>query len=447
MRRFKFVCVALAGIGLSNCASAPDETAPPRPQSAPPAVAPVTPPPTTVAPTPPVVRPLPTPPATQPVPVPAPKPLPPPADLVPLRFSAVDFSELPDWGLTDVGAARRAFVRSCALIVQRPATAALSQAVSYGGKIGDWAKVCQAAGDTQIDDRAFWESQFQVWTVEAIGEVGSRLTAYYEPIMDARRAPDSLHSEPIQARPADMLDIDLGAFDPALRPRTLVGRMEGTKIVPYPARAEITPQTAPVLAWGEPGEVLSLQIQGSGRLVFEDGAQLRAAFAAHNGQKFASNAQELIRRGHLPPNGASMDAVKAWLRDANPQERREVLNVNPRTVFFKLQPILDSGAGPLGGQGLPLEPNGSLAVDTAYHPYGVPIFLSAEAPRVALSVDKTLRRLVIAQDTGGAIKGPIRGDLYWGTGPEAGTRADRINHDTKFWVLLPKGLIPQADGG
>jgi membrane-bound lytic murein transglycosylase A len=244
-----------------------------------------------------------------------------------------------------------------------------------------------------------------------------------------------------------MVEIDLGAFDPALRPRTLVGRMEGTKIMPYPPRAKITPQTAPILAWGEPGEVLSLQIQGSGRLVFEDGVQLRAAFAAHNGQKFASNAQELIRRGHLPPNGASMDAVKAWLRDANPQERREVLNANPRTVFFKLQPILDPNAGPLGGQGLPLEPNGSLAVDTAYHPYGVPIFLSAEAPRVALSVDKTLRRLVIAQDTGGAIKGPIRGDLYWGTGPEAGIRAGRINHDTKFWVLLPKGLSPQADAG
>jgi membrane-bound lytic murein transglycosylase A len=366
---------------------------------------------------------------------------------MPLRFSAVDFSVLPDWGLTDVGAARRAFVRSCALIMQRPATAALSQAASYGGKIGDWAKACKAAVEYQIDDRNFWEAYFQAWSVAPVGEVGSRLTAYYEPIMAARRAPDSLHSEPIQARPADMVEIDLGAFDPALRPRTLVGRMEGTKIVPYPPRAKITPQTAPVLAWGEPGEVLSLQIQGSGRLVFEDGVQLRAAFAAHNGQKFASNAQELIRRGHLPPNGASMDAVKAWLRDANPQERREVLNANPRTVFFKLQPILDPNAGPLGGQGLPLEPNGSLAVDTAYHPYGVPIFLSAEAPRVALSVDKTLRRLVIAQDTGGAIKGPIRGDLYWGTGPEAGTRAGRINHDTKFWVLLPKGLSPQADAG
>ncbi|MEN9874733.1 MAG: hypothetical protein RL186_1630, partial [Pseudomonadota bacterium] len=301
MRRLKSVCVALAGLSLSNCASAPDETAPTRPQSRPPAIGPVTPPPT-ATPTPPVVRPLPTP-ATQPEPVPAPKPLPPPADLMPLRFSAVDFSVLPDWGLTDVGAARRAFVRSCALIMQRPATAALSQAASYGGKIGDWAKACKAAVEYQIDDRNFWEAYFQAWSVAPVGEVGSRLTAYYEPIMAARRAPDSLHSEPIQARPADMVEIDLGAFDPALRPRTLVGRMEGTKIVPYPPRAKITPQTAPVLAWGEPGEVLSLQIQGSGRLVFEDGVQLRAACAAHNGQKFASNAQELIRRGHLPPNG------------------------------------------------------------------------------------------------------------------------------------------------
>jgi membrane-bound lytic murein transglycosylase A len=262
--------------------------------------------------------------------------------------------------------------------------------------------------------------------------------------MEARRTRDDVHSEPIQGRPADLLEIDMGAFDPALRARSFVGRIEGNKVVPYPPRAQINADTAPVLAWGEPAEVLSLQVQGSGRLQFEDGTQLRASFVAHNGQRFGSNAQELIRRGYLPANGASLDALKNWFKTASPQEAREVLNANPRTVFFRLQPITDNTAGPNGGQSIPLEPNGSMAVDTAYHAYGVPIFVAADAPRVALSVDKTLRRLLIAQDTGGAIKGPLRGDLYWGTGPEAGLRAGRMNHDTRFWVLLPKGLDPNT---
>jgi membrane-bound lytic murein transglycosylase A len=262
--------------------------------------------------------------------------------------------------------------------------------------------------------------------------------------MSARRARDEQFSEPIQARPSDLLDIDLGAFDPALRNRSFVGRVVGTRVAPYPPRAQINAATAQVLAWGEPAEVLSLQVQGSGRLVFDDNTQVRAAFAAHNGQRFGSNAQELIRRGHLTQDGASLDALKNWFKTANKQEAREVLNANPRTVFFTLQAIQDPTVGPKGGQGVPLEPNGSMAVDTNYHAYGVPIFVAADAPRVALSVDKTIRRLMIAQDTGGAILGPLRGDLFWGTGPEAGLRAGRINHDTQFWVLLPKGLDPNA---
>jgi membrane-bound lytic murein transglycosylase A len=361
-----------------------------------------------------------------------------------MTFGALDFSAVPDWAETDVGAARRAFVRSCGLNQRRPASSLLSNIATYSGKVSDWANVCSMAGNAALSDRAFWENNFQAWSVSVPVGAPGRLTGYYEPIMAARRTRDAVHSEPIQGRPADLLEIDMGAFDPALRARSFVGRVEGNKIVPYPPRAQITADTAPVLAWGEPAEVLSLQVQGSGRLQFEDGSQVRASFAAHNGQRFGSNAQELIRRGHLTPTGASLDALKNWFKTASPEEAREVLNANPRTVFFRLQPITDSNVGPTGGQSIPLEPNGSMAVDTAYHAYGVPIFVAADAPRVAITVDKTLRRLMIAQDTGGAIKGPLRGDLYWGTGPEAGLRAGRINHDTRFWVLLPKAMNPNA---
>jgi membrane-bound lytic murein transglycosylase A len=398
---------------------------PPQPQATPAAVRP------------PLKSRLPAPAATLPT-----LPVPVPAGLEPLIFSATGYENLPDWSTTDVAAARRALLRSCAILLERPAQAMLSTVATYGGRVGDWAQACRLAQDTSVDDRAFWEKNFQAWRVETKTTQIGRLTSYYEPIMAASWTKTPLYSEPIQAKPNDLIEIDLAKFDPTLRNRTIVARFSRGMVVPYFSRAEITEDTAPVLAWGEPAEVLSLQVQGSGRLQFEDGAQMRAAYAAHNGHRFGSNAQELIRRGILAPNAASMDAIKAWFKSADPKDARDVLNANPRTVFFKLEPIRDPSEGPKGAQQVPLEPGGSLAVDSMYHAYGVPIFLAAEAPRVALSTDTTVRRLVIAQDTGGAIKGPIRGDLYWGTGPEAGLRAGRINHDVRFWVLLPRGLNP-----
>jgi membrane-bound lytic murein transglycosylase A len=435
------LAICVSGLVLGGCAtsSSPEAASP---NTSPAAVIPAVPTPLPPAPPPP---PLPVTPPTTPPSRPSSSAAPvAPIDIVPMTFGALDFSAVPEWADTDVSAARRAMVRSCATVQRRPASSLMSNIATYSGRVSDWAEVCRSASDTSVDDRSYWETNYQAWSISVPTGSPGRLTAYYEPIMAARRTRDTIHSEPIQGRPSDLLEIDMGAFDPALRARSFVGRVDGNKVVPYPPRAQITAETAPVLAWGEPAEVLSLQVQGSGRLQFEDGTQLRASFAAHNGQRFGSNAQELIRRGHLTATGASLDALKNWFKTASPQEAREVLNANPRTVFFKLQPITDPSAGPNGGQSVPLEPNGSMAVDTAYHAYGVPIFVAADAPRVALTVDKSVRRLMIAQDTGGAIKGPLRGDLYWGTGPEAGLRAGRINHDTRFWVLLPKGMNPNA---
>ncbi len=429
----------LMSVLLAACASvAPPPQPMPAPQPTPSSgVKPVPAAPAAVsaAPSPTPLRPATTTPAPSAAPVP-------PADIVPLQFSQTAFENLPNWVETDVGAARRALIRSCAISQARPKDQLLSAVATYSGRVGDWADVCRLAQDPSLEDRSFWESQFQVWRVSTETTEIGRLTGYYEPIMAASRVKTTVFSEPIQSRPADLFEIDLGQFDQTLRNRSIVARLDRGKVVPYWSRAQINENTAPVLAWGEPAEVLSLQVQGSGRLQFEDGTQVRAAFAAHNGHRFGSNAQELIRRGALPVNGASMDAIKAWFKTASPKEAREVLNANPRTVFFRLETIKDPSMGPKGGHQAALEANGSLAVDTSYHAYGVPIFLAAEAPRVALSADVSLRRLVIAQDTGGAIRGPIRGDLYWGTGPEAGLRAGRINHDVRFWVLLPNGMTP-----
>jgi membrane-bound lytic murein transglycosylase A len=439
MRRMYSLLTAssLMSVLLTACATVEAPPAPvPVPQQAP---APVVRPVTATAPSVPVPA-IPLRPAVAPPTVSAAPPA--PIDIVPLQFSSAAFESLPNWAETDVGAARRALVRSCAISQARPKDQLLSAVATYSGRVGDWARVCALADDPSLEDRTFWESQFQAWRVATEATEVGRLTGYYEPVMAASRVRTPDYSEPIQSRPVDLFEIDLGQFDPTLRNRSIVARMDQGKVVPYWSRAQISESTAPVLAWGEPAEVLSLQVQGSGRLQFDDGSQVRAAFAAHNGHRFGSNAQELIRRGALPVNGASMDAIKTWFKTASPSEAREVLNANPRTVFFRLEPIKDPSAGPKGGQQAALEANGSLAVDTSYHAYGVPIFLAADAPRVALSTDVSLRRLVVAQDTGGAIRGPIRGDLYWGTGPEAGLRAGRINHDVRFWALLPKGLAP-----
>lgn len=439
MRRTYFLLTAssLMSVFLTACATvAPPSVPVPQPAPAPVATPEPTPAPVVQVPATPL-RPAVTPTSPSAAPIP-------PIDIVPLQFTQTAFESLPNWAETDVGAARRAFVRSCVISQARPKDQLLSTVATYSGRVGDWAGVCALAQDPSLDDRSFWQSQFQVWRVATEATEIGRLTGYYEPIMAASRVKTPVFSEPIQSKPADLFEIDLGQFDPTLRNRAIVARMERGKVVPYWSRAQITETTAPVLAWGEPAEVLSLQVQGSGRLEFEDGSQIRAAFAAHNGHRFGSNAQELIRRGALPVNGASMDALKTWFKTAPPKEARDVLNANPRTVFFQLEPIKDPSFGPKGGQQAALEPNGSLAVDTSYHAYGVPIFLAADAPRVALSADTSVRRLVVAQDTGGAIRGPIRGDLYWGTGREAGLRAGRINHDVRFWVLLPKGLNPAS---
>jgi membrane-bound lytic murein transglycosylase A len=272
------------------------------------------------------------------------------------------------------------------------------------------------------------------------------MTSYYEPLIRVSSVQTPAMPEPIQSRPADLITLNAADFDPALTGRTLVGRLQGNQLVPYRTRAEITPQSAPVLAWGSMGDVLALQIQGSGRLIFDDGRQMRTSFTATNGHPFRSTAQELIRRGFLERNRASADAITQWFAGAEPGVAREVMNANPRTVFFEMRPVTDPNEGPRGGAGLGLEPGGSGAVDLRYHPYGVPFFVAANAPVLANSPDATIHRLLVAQDTGGAIRGPLRVDLFWGTGDEAGLRAGRVNHDVRWWILLPNGLDPVASG-
>jgi membrane-bound lytic murein transglycosylase A len=359
-----------------------------------------------------------------------------------ISFARAGFKDLPNWSDTDIEAARQAFRNSCDVMVKRDETRYLSEKIAYAGKISDWKTVCSIANNPDTSSRTFFENNFTPWRLSTKNGGRGKLTSYFEPVLRASFTKTNIYNEPLYGKPDDLITINLSDFDPSLAGKNIVGRINGNNFIPYRKRGEISATNAPIIAWTKMGEALSLQIQGSGRLLFDNGQQLRAAFVATNGQPFGSVARELIKRGQLPQSQASADNITKWFEQAAPNNARSVINANPRTTFFELQNINNPSAGPKGSQGVPLVAGGSLAIDPSIHAYGVPIFIFANASALGNSLQNSLTRLVITQDTGGAIKGPIRGDLYYGTGEEAGFAAGRINHEADWWILLPNGVDP-----
>jgi membrane-bound lytic murein transglycosylase A len=359
-----------------------------------------------------------------------PKPTPPDFVLAP-----VTFADLPFWSATDPVPALQAFKRQCDSWRARSVDAALTGG-KYGGKIGDWQPACTAAATMDLSNaRWFFETYFTPNIVTGPGD--ARLTSYYEPIIEARRTPEFPYTEPLLRTPDDLVTVDLAAFaeaydSEALRggPRALNGKFIGNRIEPYPKREKITQAPGPAIAYAHPADVYNLQVQGSGRLRFSDGTQVRAQFSAQNGYKWSSALGTLKNNGQLA--SATWGGFRSWL-DANPTSQRAALNADPSYVFFQEEQIVDYAAGPRGAAGVPLTPGGSIAVDPAYHPYGAIVFVDGAYEGFGF------RRLLVAQDTGGAIRrGPQRGDIFWGSGPEAGAAAEKMNGPAKWWTLLPK---------
>lgn len=355
--------------------------------------------------------------------------------LSPARFDA-----LPGWAGADLGPALTAFRRSCTGRTLRAANQPLADNGQYGGPVAAWSQACAAAQTVSPGaEHAFFESYFDAYQVAGTGE--ARLTAYYEPVVDVRRAPEPGFTEPLLRKPTDMVTVDLGAFaeaydDNTLRgaPRRLTGQMVGAMIEPYPKRSALTPYSGQAFAYANPVDVYNLQVQGSGRISFPDGAQERAQFAAQNGYRWSSAMAALRDAGQLP-GGATWPNFKAWAGVNGDAAAHAALNADPSYVFFSEEPIADPSAGPRGAAGVNLTPMGSLAVDPAFHPYGALIYVDGVFDSAAFD------RLLVAQDTGGAIRrGPLRGDVFFGSGPAAGDAAQRMNGPARWWTLLPKGL-------
>ena len=360
----------------------------------------------------------------------------------PVAFSLapVSFRDIPDWQSADLAPALTAFRRSCAGRAQRDPSAALPGGGQYGGTVAQWAPACAAAQSVQPGgERAFFEQNFVPHAVRGDGE--ARITSYYEPIIQARRAPEGEYTQPLLTRPSDMVSVDIAAFaeaydNEALRgaPRRLTGQISGTDVRPYPQRGQITPYQGQAFAYAHPVDVYNLQIQGSGRIAFPDGTQARAAFAAQNGYRWRSALGALRDSGQLP--NASWANFRAWSNQNGAAATQQALNADPSFVFFQEERIDDPAAGPRGAAGVNLTPLGSIAVDPAYHPYGAVVFIDATYQ------DQPFRRLLVAQDTGGAIRrGPLRGDVFWGSGAEAGRAAEGMNAQSpRWWTLLPRGV-------
>ncbi|MEY2632876.1 MAG: hypothetical protein RIR00_1530 [Pseudomonadota bacterium] len=360
-----------------------------------------------------------------------PPPVAPPVPVATARtLQPVSWSELPGWRDDEVRAAWPAFLQSCKGLTSKNGAG--------------WKRVCDLAGKARGDDngtvRAFFQQHFQPHALIAgDGKNSGLITGYYEPLLKGSRQPSALHTTPALAVPDDLLTIDLGELYPELKDKRVRGRLVGNKVVPYWPRADIVNQSdrgRPLVWLEDPVEFFFLQIQGSGRVRLPDGGILRLGYADQNGHPYQSIGRILIERGELRPEEASMQGIQAWAR-ANPARLNELLNSNPSYVFFRELPA--NNDGPIGALGVPLTPERSLAVDPRSIPLGAPVFLATTRPLSS----EPLNRLMLAQDTGGAIKGAIRADFFWGFGKEAGEQAGRMKQPGRMWVLLPPEVAPR----
>lgn len=322
------------------------------------------------------------------------------------------------------------------------------------GKKAIWKEVCAKAvstPDSEAED--FFRSQFTPWKITKIqlgkqtGTVYSEdesglMTGYYEPLLKISKEKTSRHKIPILSTPDDLIIVDLANLYPSLKGMRLRGKLQGRKLIPYDDRSHIVQRRdldKYAIGWSDdPVAVFFLQIQGSGRLETSAGETIRVGYDDQNGHPYKAVGSWLVQKGYLKRHELSMQNIQKWAVE-NPTRVNELLDQNPSFVFFKERVVTDPSEGPIGAQGLPLTPKASVAVDRKFVPMGTPLIVHASQDNPSLD----FTRPVVAQDTGGAIKGPLRFDFFWGFGDEAGKNAGKQKSDVSAWILLPKGAVPE----
>ncbi|HKY01813.1 MAG TPA: murein transglycosylase A [Burkholderiales bacterium] len=347
-------------------------------------------------------------------------------------LAAATFADLPGWQDDGLVAAWPAYSISCGTLKNKDA----------------WREVCQEAAIVDSKDAGAIRRHFETWfrpyrMTKPDGVQSGLITGYYEPLLRGSRHKSGAFIYPLYAPPDDLLTIDLSDVAPDTKNIRLRGRIEGRKVVPYYSRADIERGAAPVkgkeLVWVDDAiEAFFLQIQGSGRVKLPDGSMVRVGYADQNGHPYQSIGRYLIDKGELQAHEASMQGIQSWAR-AHPERLQELLNQNPSYVFFR--ELDQQQGGPIGALGVPLTTERSIAVDPRYIPLGAPVWLNTTRP----NTDVPMQRLMFAQDTGGAIRGPVRADFFWGFGPAAGQEAGRMKQQGELWVLLPLNYPPPKE--
>ena len=349
------------------------------------------------------------------------------------RMTPIRFNDISGWQADSLEGFWPAFVSNCQVMRQRAAP---------------WARVCREAESVNPKEasaiRQFIELRFTPFELsDTKGTRSATITGYYEPLLKGSRTREGPYQIPLYRTPKDLINVDLSSVYPEIKALRLRGRLEGGRVVPYPTRAEIERRSllaGQELLWvDDPVEAFFLQVQGSGRVQLANGESIRVGYAEQNGYPYQSIGRYLINKGELKPNEASMQGIKAWVA-ANPNRRDELLHQNPSVVFFKEITNLNSALGPLGSMGLPLTPGRSLAVDPRFVPQGNLVFMNTRVPNVGApprDPGVPFQRLMIAQDTGSAILGAHRSDIFFGTGPTAGEVAGRMRAEGRLVVLLP----------
>jgi peptidoglycan lytic transglycosylase A len=354
-------------------------------------------------------------------------------------FTPVTYADLPGWNADRHAAAWPAFRIGCKALVARARTQAR------------WEGVCaKTEGVDAADDaavRRFFEANFTPYRI-AMSDGSDRglVTGYYEPLLHGSRMQSAAYPAPLFAPPDDLLVVELADLYPELRGKRVRGRLDGRHVVPYWTRADIEAgkartQGKALVYLDDPLDAFFVQIQGSGRVALDDGTTLRLGYADQNGQPFRSVARVLVERGDLAVGEASMQGIRAWGK-AHAAALPALLDENPSYVFFREVPPPAPGSleamidGPIGSLGVPLLAQRTIAVDPRAIPLGTPVYLATTLP----NSDASLDRLVMAQDTGGAIRGAIRADFFWGFGDEAGQQAGGMREQGALWMLWPKDV-------
>ena len=356
-----------------------------------------------------------------------------------LVLKPATFKDLPGWTADNQQQALVALASSCSRIAKNdPAKPVFS--ADWAGTAGQWQRACEAmphiTTSTPQQARIYFETWFTPVAATADGKAEGLFTGYYEASLRGSLTQGGPYQIPLRLRPDDLVMVNLGEFRDELKGQRIAGRVVTGQLKPYEDRAAIEDGKLPapqdkVLVWVDSAvDAFFLQIQGSGVVSLPDGSALRVGYDAQNGHPYYAIGKELLKRGHLKQGDVSMQSIRAWL-EKNPVEGRDVMRLNKSYVFFR-KPDKD---GAVGGEGLVLTAGRSIAVDRSLMPYGMPVWIDTEAPRPN---DARLTRLMIAQDTGGAIRGPVRGDFFWGFGPEAEDRAGLMKSKGSWWFLLPK---------